>query len=377
MVVFKADFGVSAQLTQTVGKRKTVIGTPYWMAPELIVADAYDTKADIWSIGITAIEIATGKPPLHNVHPMQALFMIPSKPSPKLPNPAAFSDEFNDFIAKCLQKDPTKRPTAEQLLEHDFLKDAPHALSLVQEIAEQCMVKLNQYRRQLGKPKEKKEEAKKPAAEDADEEEEESSTGTMLLSKEENTGTMISSGTTRIGASSGTMQYDTMVMVDGASSGTIKPISSKDTGTMKVVDNSTMRVAATGTMKPAANDTGTMRPAANTGTMKPAAAAQTGTMKPAAAAAAASKPADAVGRSQTAYEIVDDKEFEDHEAKFIRKMSDLGIMKDSETCRICRKTFSVFRRRYYCANCQSQVCGDCSAMKRTDKDAAKLLCNKC
>eukprot|EP00475_Leptophrys_vorax_P044031 TRINITY_DN8679_c0_g1_i1.p1 TRINITY_DN8679_c0_g1~~TRINITY_DN8679_c0_g1_i1.p1 ORF type:complete len:437 (+),score=101.99 TRINITY_DN8679_c0_g1_i1:41-1351(+) len=351
-----ADFGVSAQLTQTVGKRKTVIGTPYWMAPELIVADAYDTKADIWSLGITAIEIATGKPPLHNVHPMQALFMIPSKPSPKLPNPAAFSDEFNDFIAKCLQKDPTKRPTAEHLLEHDFLKGAPESLTFIQETAEQCMRKLNEYRRLLGKTKESKPEVKKK---DEDEEDEEESTGTMILSKgEEKTGTMISSGTSR-GNESGTMDYGgTMVMLDGNSSGTIKPISGKDDRT----NSATMRLSQNATMKV---DSGTIKPI---GTIKPNPPA----------AASASVPPDNVGRSQTAYEIVDDSEFNDHEEKFIRRMSDLGMIKDSEACKVCHKTFSVFRRRYQCAQCQSQVCGDCSAMKRADpKEAAKLLCTNC
>lgn len=344
-----ADFGVSAQLTQTVGKRKTVIGTPYWMAPELIIADSYDTKADIWSLGITAIEIATGRPPHHNVHPMQALFMIPSKPAPKLPNPAAFSDEFNDFIAKCLQKDPTKRPSATQLLNHEFVKDAPVTLTLITEIAEQCMIKLNQYRRQLGKSKEKSE---KPASKAEEEEDEEETTGTMVLSKD--TGTMVS-GTTKLSSDSGTMQYDTMLV---ANSGTIKPIASKDTGTVKV-DKSTVRVSqgkAAGTMKPVANSSATMKHAASEPPVR---------------------PADAVGRSQTAYEVVDDKEFEDHEAKFIRKMSDLGIMKASESCRSCNKTFSVFRKRYQCAQCQAQVCGDCSSMKRTDKDGAKLLCNNC
>jgi len=104
-----ADFGVSAELTNTMPKRTTTIGTPYWMAPEVLQAMEYNGKADIWSLGITAIETACGEPPLSNIHPMRALFMIPNNPPPKLPNLERYSDEFNDFIRVCLQKDPNKR----------------------------------------------------------------------------------------------------------------------------------------------------------------------------------------------------------------------------------------------------------------------------
>lgn len=118
-----ADFGVSAQITTTMGKRKTVIGTPFWMAPEVIQETSYDFKADIWSAGITAIELADGHPPLFNVHPMRAIFMIPMKPPPTVEEPSAWSDELNDFIASCLQKDPDQRPTAAALLSHPFLQN--------------------------------------------------------------------------------------------------------------------------------------------------------------------------------------------------------------------------------------------------------------
>ncbi|TMW55791.1 hypothetical protein Poli38472_010673 [Pythium oligandrum] len=116
-----ADFGVSAQLTTTINKRKTVIGTPFWMAPEVIQESQYDGKADIWSLGITAIELAEGEPPLAQMHPMRAIFMIPSRPSPTLKNPSSYSSECHDFLAKCLQKDAQQRPSAADLLPHPFI----------------------------------------------------------------------------------------------------------------------------------------------------------------------------------------------------------------------------------------------------------------
>ncbi|KAI6205898.1 Non-specific serine/threonine protein kinase [Aphelenchoides besseyi] len=116
-----ADFGVAGQLTDTMAKRNTVIGTPFWMAPELIQEIGYNTKADIWSLGITAIEMAEGRPPLSENHPMRAIFMIPTKPPPTLKHPEEWSDCFNDFIAKCLVKNQDDRPTAEELLQHEFI----------------------------------------------------------------------------------------------------------------------------------------------------------------------------------------------------------------------------------------------------------------
>ncbi|KYQ96897.1 protein serine/threonine kinase [Tieghemostelium lacteum] len=117
-----ADFGVSSQL-DTMAKRQTVIGTPFWMAPEVIQEVGYDYKADIWSFGITCIEMAESKPPLFNVHPMRVIFMIPnpSRPPPKLSEPEKWSSDFNDFIAKCLTRKPELRPSAEELLKHPFI----------------------------------------------------------------------------------------------------------------------------------------------------------------------------------------------------------------------------------------------------------------
>ncbi|XP_031553292.1 serine/threonine-protein kinase 3-like [Actinia tenebrosa] len=119
-----ADFGVAGQLTDTMAKRNTVIGTPFWMAPEVIQEVGYDCLADIWSLGITAIEMAEGKPPYADIHPMRAIFMIPTKPPPTFKDPERWSEEFRDFVAKCLVKNPEERATASQLLQHPFIQGA-------------------------------------------------------------------------------------------------------------------------------------------------------------------------------------------------------------------------------------------------------------
>ncbi|XP_063309213.1 myosin-IIIa [Pelobates fuscus] len=121
------DFGVSAQLTNTRLKRNTSVGTPLWMAPEVIACEqqvdtTYDSRCDVWSLGITAIELGDGDPPLSDVHPMRALFKIPRNPPPTLRQPELWSSEFNDFISKCLTKDFEKRPVVCDLLEHAFIK---------------------------------------------------------------------------------------------------------------------------------------------------------------------------------------------------------------------------------------------------------------
>ena len=124
-----ADFGVAAQLTSTLSKRNTFIGTPHWMAPEVIQVSQYDGKVDIWALGISSIEMAEMYPPRWRVNPNRVIFMVVRDPSPRLAEKEKWTLSFQDFIAQCLAKDPKSRPTARYMLQHKFLaRDRAQAL---------------------------------------------------------------------------------------------------------------------------------------------------------------------------------------------------------------------------------------------------------
>ncbi|KAF6768785.1 hypothetical protein AHF37_06500 [Paragonimus kellicotti] len=128
-----ADFGVAGQLNSSITKRGSFVGTPFWMAPELIQRCAYDFKVDVWSTGITAIELAKGEPPNADLHPIRALMFIPHNPPPQLTGD--FSKNFRDFVESCLVKVPENRPAAHELLRHPFIKRA-RKNAILQELIE-------------------------------------------------------------------------------------------------------------------------------------------------------------------------------------------------------------------------------------------------
>uniref|UniRef100_A0A7S3PQY3 non-specific serine/threonine protein kinase n=1 Tax=Aplanochytrium stocchinoi TaxID=215587 RepID=A0A7S3PQY3_9STRA len=117
------DFGVSAVQGKRTDPRKTVIGTPYWMAPEIIQETGYDYKIDVWSLGITILEMAEGDPPFSKINPWRALFIIEMRPAPKFAKPKLYSEAMNEFLSLCVTKNPKERMTAGELLEHEFVKD--------------------------------------------------------------------------------------------------------------------------------------------------------------------------------------------------------------------------------------------------------------
>ncbi|XP_032405888.1 serine/threonine-protein kinase 4-like [Xiphophorus hellerii] len=221
-----ADFGVAGQLTDTMAKRNTVIGTPFWMAPEVIQEIGYNCVADIWSLGITAIEMAEGKPPYADIHPMRAIFMIPTNPPPTFRNPDQWSPDFLDFIKKCLIKNPENRATATQLLQHPFIKSAkPNSVlrALIQDAME---IKL--------KRQEEAEQAEQDAEDDNNSDEDEVDQGTMVRARTGDSGTIRAAGSLA-GSLSGTMieHEDTGTMQSQLGTMVINSDDEEEAGTMK------------------------------------------------------------------------------------------------------------------------------------------------
>ncbi|KAG7320706.1 hypothetical protein KOW79_015121 [Hemibagrus wyckioides] len=136
-----ADFGVSAKNTKTLQRRDSFIGTPYWMAPEVVMCETtkdapYDYKADIWSLGITLIELAQIEPPHHELNPMRVLLKIAKSEPPTLDQPSKWSNNFKDFLKKALDKNTESRPSASQLLEHPFVSSVNTNRPLMELVAE-------------------------------------------------------------------------------------------------------------------------------------------------------------------------------------------------------------------------------------------------
>lgn len=202
------DFGVSSTVSTIAPMRHSVIGSPFWMAPEVIHQDGHNYKADIWSLGITMIELAEGHVPLSHLSRFRAMFLIPSRPPPKLSDPTKWSDEMNDFIAACLSKEPNMRPTARQLLDHPWLfkhADAEHSI----------LKPLIEAADKLIKAKGGRENALNAIYEEEEEEEE--------------TPVLVSSSST--GPPGGdTLPYDTIVIGTSDGNSSTSPKSGSDTG---------------------------------------------------------------------------------------------------------------------------------------------------
>ena len=143
------DFGVSAQLTNSISKKVSKIGTPYWMSPEVISQKSYDSKCDIWSLGITCIELAEGEPPYSEVRTFLVMKKILNNPPKGLTNPNLWTNDFNDFVQKCLIFNPTQRPTAAQLLNHSFIQNNNQGKGIIIQRLIKAMPLINKFREEI------------------------------------------------------------------------------------------------------------------------------------------------------------------------------------------------------------------------------------
>nr|UDP68763.1 HIPPO protein [Hydra vulgaris] len=237
-----ADFGVAGQLTDTMAKRNTVIGTPFWMAPEVIQEIGYDCKADIWSLGITLLEMAEGKPPHADIHPMRAIFMIPTKPPPTFKHPEKWSKDMIDFVSKCLVKNPDDRLSATALLQHPFIKNSKPVEVLAQMLSDAMRIREEEVEKNNGNDDE-------DGIDDNDQDifvtahtdtiMANQDMGTMILNNDidSNNGTMIINSGTMIGH-----EMDTMITINSGTMienmGTMV-INDGDDCTMKSLESST------------------------------------------------------------------------------------------------------------------------------------------
>ena len=155
-----ADFGVSTQLMHSFSKKITKIGTPFYMSPEVIMQNKYDYKCDIWSLGITSIEMAEGEPPFAKVKGYWVLKKIITHPPKGLKNKEKWSKEFNDFVEKCLTYEPEKRPSAKELLKHPFINKYNRGSKLIAELVNNSMDDLEFYRKKILESDESEEEDK-------------------------------------------------------------------------------------------------------------------------------------------------------------------------------------------------------------------------